>query len=104
MLTSDTPGAVRPTSSAGPAAPATDPAALAQRRLEATGYSVLRRVRCDFRAGLLRLGGCLPSHYLKQVAQTAVADVEGVMTVVNEIEVVTRPANCEAEERFGKGD
>jgi len=88
--------------SAGSAETTTDPVPLAQSRLEPTGYATLRRVRCEFRDGLLRLSGCLPSQYLKQVAQAAVADVEGIVTVANEIEVVTRPANCEAPERFGK--
>lgn len=94
----------RPPSSSGPAPTAPDPVPLAQGRLERTGYAVLRLVHCEFRDGLLWLSGCLPSQYLKQVAQTAVADVDGVITVVNEIEVVTRAANCEAAERFGKGE
>lgn len=97
-------GAERPISSAGPAEMAKDPVPLAQSRLDQSGYAVLRRVRCEFRDGLLRLSGCLPSQYLKQVAQAAVADVVGVVAVANEIEVVSRPANSEAGERFGNGE
>jgi hypothetical protein len=104
MYPSDNSGAEQPRSSVGRAGAATDPVALARSRLDRTGYAVLRRVRCEFRDGLLRLSGCLPTQYLKQVAQAVVADVEGIVTVVNEIEVVTRPADSEAAGRFGQGE
>jgi len=78
-----------------PAAPATGPrsrrtrvAAQAADRLRRQPYSALRRVDCAYRAGRLVLCGCLPSYYLKQVAQEAVAGLEGVEQVVNRIEVV----------------
>jgi osmotically-inducible protein OsmY len=82
----------------------TDLILLAYSRFERTGYAVLRRVRCEVRDGLLRLSGCLPSHYLKQVAQEAVAAVEGVSAVVNDIEVVRPPARCETAERFARDE
>ena len=38
--------------------------------------------------GVLTLRGCLPTYYLKQVAQTSVAGLEGVERIVNLIQVV----------------
>jgi hypothetical protein len=35
----------------------------------------------------LRLRGCLPTYHLKQVAQSLVAEIDGVCTIVNEIDV-----------------
>ena len=65
-----------------------DPADLAERALRSSPYLALRNVACDYRGGVLTLRGCLPTYYLKQVAQAVVARVEGVRYVVNEIEVV----------------
>jgi len=53
-----------------------------------TPYRVLRRVSCEYRAGELILRGELPSYFLKQMAQTAVANLPGVERVVNHIDVV----------------
>jgi hypothetical protein len=61
---------------------------LARGLLRNTPYSALRRVACDYRDGTLVLSGELPSYYLKQMAQTAVANVPGVARVVNHIDVV----------------
>jgi hypothetical protein len=54
-----------------------------------TPYHVLRRVSCEYHAGELILRGELPSYFLKQMAQTAVANLPGVERVVNHIDVVT---------------
>ena len=59
-------------------------------RLHRSSYTALRGVGCSFRDGLLELHGILPSHYLKQVAQNLVSDVEGVTTVVNRIDVTSQ--------------
>jgi osmotically-inducible protein OsmY len=56
--------------------------------LERSPYRSLRGVSCEFSEGLLLLRGRLGSYYHKQLAQEAVADVEGVLEVVNKIEVV----------------
>ena len=61
----------------------------AEARLRANAYLALKNVTCEDRDGVLTLRGCLPSYYLKQVAQTAVAGLEGVRQVVNRIQVVT---------------
>jgi osmotically-inducible protein OsmY len=83
-----------------PAAPRTETLSHVEGRLERSGYSALRRVRCDFRDGVLRLRGQLPSHYLKQIAMARAAEVEGVRAIVNEIEVERPPAHGRADERF----
>jgi osmotically-inducible protein OsmY len=59
-----------------------------ERRLQSSGYAAVRDVRCEFERGELRLYGTLPTHYLKQVAQALVADLEAVRVVDNQIQVV----------------
>ena len=75
--------------------PPLTPADLAERRLRSNPYLALKNVCCDWLDGVLVLRGCLPSYYLKQVAQEVVARLEGVTAVDNQIQVVTpapRPA------------
>ncbi len=55
-------------------------------------YLALRNIHCDFREGVLTLIGCLPTYHLKQVAQTAVAALDGVERIVNAIEVLPATA------------
>jgi phosphocarrier protein len=57
--------------------------------LRKSPYFALRDVCCAYHDGVLTLRGFLPSYYLKQLAQSMVGDVEGVLRVVNEIEVAT---------------
>ena len=86
-----------------PAAPATaglnPPAstqAVAERGLRSSRYSALKHVSCDYRGGVLVLRGCLPSYYLKQIAQEVVAhQFDKVERLENRIEVV-RPLAAEA--------
>jgi osmotically-inducible protein OsmY len=59
----------------------------AEDRFRASGYLALRGVSCTARNGVAYLRGCLPSYYLKQLAQEIVAAVEGVHLVVNKIDV-----------------
>jgi osmotically-inducible protein OsmY len=66
--------------------------AVAERALRSGPYPALKNLCCDCRGGVLVLRGCLPTYYLKQVAQEVVAHLEGVQGVENQIEVVT-PAN-----------
>jgi osmotically-inducible protein OsmY len=56
--------------------------------LRSNSYLALKNVSCEYNEGVLTLRGCLPSYYLKQVAQTAVARVDGVQHIRNEIEVI----------------
>jgi len=39
--------------------------------------------------GVLVLRGCLPTYYLKQIAQEVVAYLEGVESVDNQIQIMT---------------
>lgn len=59
----------------------------AERRLRRSSYLALRDVSCHERAGVLQLRGRLHRHYLKQVAQEIVAEIEGVLRIDNLIEV-----------------
>ena len=77
----------------------TDTPGVAQRaehELLCNPYLALKNVRCEYREGVLTLRGCLPTYYLKQVAQTAVGHLDGVRQVVNLIQVVP-PARREAD-------
>ena len=65
------------------------PADLAERRLRGNPYRALKNVCCDWLDGVLVLRGCLPSYYLKQIAQEAVAALEGIECIDNQIQVVT---------------
>ena len=60
----------------------------AQELLRTSPYRPVRRVACAFHDGRLVLRGRLRTFFHKQLAQEAVARVDGVCQVVNEIEVV----------------
>lgn len=60
----------------------------AETTLRHNSYLSLKNVHCDFREGVLILRGCLPTYYLKQMAQSVVARMDGVLHILNEIEVV----------------
>src|SRR5437867_4481465 len=60
----------------------------AENRLRANAYLALKNISCDFQDGVLTLRGCLPSYYLKQVAQEVVATTDGVKRIENQIEVL----------------
>jgi osmotically-inducible protein OsmY len=59
----------------------------ARLRLRASPYRPLRGLSCECNHGVLLLSGRLTSFYYKQLAQEAVARVEGASSVVNQIEV-----------------
>jgi hypothetical protein len=61
----------------------------AERCLRCNSYLALKNVSCDYHEGVLTLRGCLPTYYLKQIAQTAVSQLDGVQRINNEIEVVS---------------
>jgi osmotically-inducible protein OsmY len=52
--------------------------------LRRSPYWTIRSVACECQEDVLILRGHLPSFYQKQLAQEAVAKVEGVSQVVNE--------------------
>jgi hypothetical protein len=59
----------------------------AQKRLQGSPYPAVRRVGCTYQHGTLRLQGRLHCYFHKQLAQEAVAHLDGVIHLVNEIEV-----------------
>jgi osmotically-inducible protein OsmY len=59
----------------------------AQDLLRHGSYPALRRIVCECNQGVLVLRGRVSSFYQKQLAQEGVAHIEGVVRVVNEIEV-----------------
>lgn len=56
--------------------------------LRHNAYLAMKNLQCECHEGVLILRGCLPTYYLKQLAQTLVAGIDGVQRIVNEIEVV----------------
>lgn len=64
---------------------------LAEQCLRNSPYLALRRIACLPLGHAIVLRGCLPTYYLKQMAQSLVSQVPGVEQVQNEIEVVTSP-------------
>lgn len=61
----------------------------ARQRLGNTSYHFLRFVDCCFQNGVLTLSGRVPSFYLKQMAQTVLANIEGVDRIDNRVDVVS---------------
>jgi hypothetical protein len=60
----------------------------ASKRLRRSPYPSLQRLSCECDdLGVLVLRGRLPSFYLKQLAQVAVAGVHGVVQLINATEV-----------------
>jgi hypothetical protein len=51
-------------------------------------HLTIQRIWCEFDGEQLFLRGQVPSFYHKQLAQVAVADMEEVDRVINEIEVL----------------
>ena len=52
-----------------------------------SGYTVLRRLRCEVTDAVVIVHCILPSYYLKQVAQEIVLRLEGIQSVMNLVEV-----------------
>jgi osmotically-inducible protein OsmY len=52
------------------------------------GYRQLRTLHCKTNGATITLYGTIGSFYLKQIAQSTAAKVEGVERVINEIEVL----------------
>jgi osmotically-inducible protein OsmY len=61
---------------------------VAEGHLRRSGYLALRDIGCTCRAGVVTLRGCLPTYYLKQIAQHVVAELEDVCGIINHIEVL----------------
>ena len=71
-------------------------------RLRRSGYPTLVNVAAEVHEGVLVLLGRLSTYYLKQVAQTLAAQVDGVEEVINRTEVVDS-GSCQTPARGGTG-
>jgi len=60
----------------------------AESLLRSNSYLALKNISCEFDDGVLTLRGCLPSYYLKQVAQETLAPLERLAQIDNQIAVV----------------
>jgi hypothetical protein len=60
---------------------------VAEHRLRASGYLVLRNVSCQYSDGTLTLCGYLPTYHLRQVVLAAVAGIRGVEHILDNIEI-----------------
>lgn len=64
--------------------------ACVQERLSSCPYSCyFNRVSWCFARGTLKLEGCVPSFYMKQILQTMLRDLEHVERIANEVDVVS---------------
>ena len=59
----------------------------AQHRLQDSSYRGLRRLTCEFSDGVLTLRGEVATYFLKQIAQTIAADIDGVDLIANHVQV-----------------
>jgi len=59
----------------------------AQQRLQSSPYLELRHIDCRVDESVLTLTGRVSTYFLKQMAQSAVSDLEGLTEIVNSIEV-----------------
>jgi osmotically-inducible protein OsmY len=53
--------------------------------LKSSGYAQLRSLECDVEDGVVELSGCVPSFYLKQMAQVVVMRLSTVKEVRNQV-------------------
>lgn len=60
----------------------------AQELLRSSPYYAVRTVCCEFQDGVLVLRGRLKTYFHKQIAQESVSRLDGVLEVVNFIDVV----------------
>lgn len=59
----------------------------AMRRLHSSGYSALRRLRCEVAEGGVIVHGVVASYFLKQMAQTLIQQLDSIQGVTNLVEV-----------------
>jgi hypothetical protein len=63
-------------------------ARLAEDRLRHSNYLELRNVSCVYHEGVLTLRGRVPSYHIKQIAQSLLYEVDGILELNNQLEVV----------------
>jgi osmotically-inducible protein OsmY len=63
---------------------------MAERCLRSNPHLALsNNISCEYVNGVVVLRGCLPTYYLKQLAQEAIANLEGIERIDNQIQVVS---------------
>ncbi len=87
MIAVEQPGSRAELPGRGPMNPDDNIAERAENRLRGNAYLALKNVSCEYRDGVLTLHGCLPTYYLKQIAQAVVGRLDGVRHIVNDIAV-----------------
>jgi hypothetical protein len=55
--------------------------------LQTSGYTALRRLRCEVAEAVVIIRGVLPTYYLKQMAQAVIQHLDGIRSVRNLVEV-----------------
>ena len=65
--------------------------AKARSRLRRSYHEQVQRVFCEFHEGVLTLRGRVSSYYLKQIVQTLVLEMDGVVELNNRVEVIRPP-------------
>jgi hypothetical protein len=55
--------------------------------LQSSGYTPLRKLKCEVTDAVVIVHGILPSFYLKQVTQNIVQHLDGIQGVMNLVEV-----------------
>jgi osmotically-inducible protein OsmY len=58
-----------------------------RQQLQSSPFYAIRALRCDFHEGVVTLRGSLPSYYLRQIAQSLVRRVSGVLELDDRITV-----------------
>ena len=58
-----------------------------RRRLYAAGHHALRQIECEYSNGVVVLRGCVPTYYIKQIAQAVLLTNPIVEQVVNRLVV-----------------
>jgi len=77
-------------------------ARLATLRLAESSHTSLRSVSCIEDEGVLTLRGRVASYHLKQIAQSIVSKIDGVLEIVNCLEVPTAASSPEAASAVGR--
>lgn len=57
------------------------------RALRASGYGQLLNLRAHCEQGRVTLQGCVPTYYLKQVAQSVLKAIDGIRDIDNDVKV-----------------
>ena len=69
-------------------------ATIAEARFRESSRTALRGISCKAERGVLVLEGHLSTYFQKQLAQEIVANIKGIVQVVNQIEVVSSDRSC----------